>query len=105
MAEFQEGSVVRLKSGGPPMTVSIVHDYNDMLVCKWFDQRGIVQEEIFASCALVEDGDFTCEKVADVNINDADSEFEVQFEPDDGYYDIYEQYDEKDRETLWINMD
>ena len=32
--EFQEGDVVQLKSGSPPMTVSHVHT-NDV-VCEWF---------------------------------------------------------------------
>lgn len=37
---FQKGEIVRLKSGGPRMTISAVHDWRDMtestVTCTWF---------------------------------------------------------------------
>ena len=37
MSNYSVGDVVRLKSGGPMMTVT-GRDYNDNCVCAWFDQ-------------------------------------------------------------------
>jgi len=34
--EFKAGDIVRLKSGGPDMTVSGLTYTKDELVCKWF---------------------------------------------------------------------
>ncbi len=56
MAEFKKGDTVRLKSGGPLMTVSKLGDYGptgpeDGVACVWFD--GTRREEaVFESAAL-----------------------------------------------------
>ena len=49
--EFSLGDVVKLKSGGPPMTVGGVGK-NDVTsrpeaYCKWFDKDGVVQGHHF----------------------------------------------------------
>jgi uncharacterized protein YodC (DUF2158 family) len=49
--EFQPGDVVRLKSGGPKMTVSKVDD-DGSLRCKWFDGSTLC-EETFPAAELV----------------------------------------------------
>ena len=36
MSEFNEGDVVRLKSGGPPMTITEI-DATGECYCRWFD--------------------------------------------------------------------
>ncbi len=36
MAEFKEGDVVQLKSGGPEMTVFSVDSQLNLVACKWF---------------------------------------------------------------------
>jgi uncharacterized protein YodC (DUF2158 family) len=48
MADFQPGDVVKLKSGGPSMTVSNVDDYGPTgptngALCVWFEQVKGVQ--------------------------------------------------------------
>jgi len=48
---FQVGDVVKLKSGGPAMTVKEVSDRG--IICNWFDQDGKVQRQGFASGQLV----------------------------------------------------
>jgi uncharacterized protein YodC (DUF2158 family) len=53
MAEqkFQDGTVVRLKSGGPKMTVSGYGKYGygstDTYKCKWFDDKNNLIEHTF----------------------------------------------------------
>jgi uncharacterized protein YodC (DUF2158 family) len=42
MADFKEGDTVRLKSGGPLMTVSRIDAAADgtvLVVCTWFDEK------------------------------------------------------------------
>lgn len=36
MGNVKPGDVVRLKSGGPKMTVSSLDTYNHIVYCKWF---------------------------------------------------------------------
>ena len=36
MEEFKEGDLVRLKSGGPTMTVKTKGGFEDDLICQWF---------------------------------------------------------------------
>jgi len=48
---FTPGDVVRLKSGGPKMTVLETKD--DMVTCKWFDRNGKLHSDGF-NLALVE---------------------------------------------------
>lgn len=44
---FPIGSVVRLKSGGPAMTVHLhtKHSISDNVICKWFDGNNVKTEE------------------------------------------------------------
>lgn len=51
---FQVGDVVRLKSGGPKMTVSMI-DNDGLVHVKWFDGEVKVQQNYFASAALEKD--------------------------------------------------
>lgn len=50
MNQFKIGDLVRLKSGGPLMTVHDIGDYtlsngtNSGLLCVWFDDRKKVQD-------------------------------------------------------------
>ncbi len=45
--QFKTGSVVRLKSGGPAMTVVGV-DSDGRLVCKWFDGNKVSMNAFFS---------------------------------------------------------
>ena len=51
-AQFSPGDVVRLKSGGPKMTVLKLED-ETALACKWFDRNGKVHKDSFPP-AMVE---------------------------------------------------
>lgn len=56
MTEFKKGETVRLKSGGPPMTITNVgqSSYQGMLVwCVWFDDKHVKKEDVFPPEALV----------------------------------------------------
>ena len=54
MEKFQVGVTVRLKSGGPKMTVyDSTNDSNIATV--WFDKEGIVKYGTFISACLFED--------------------------------------------------
>lgn len=67
MSDFKQGDLVKLKSGGPVMTVSYVDDVEpapeDMLVsgqkfsitifCQWFDQKSNLQTATFNPEVLV----------------------------------------------------
>lgn len=50
MAEFSVGDVVRLKSGGPQMTVDRVE--GDAVVCLWFSQAHELQTWDFGAGSL-----------------------------------------------------
>ena len=56
MTEFEIGSVVRLKSGGPKITVAgnafKELPYVNAYPCVWFDSRGIKHDGIFEADAL-----------------------------------------------------
>lgn len=59
MAEFKKGDTVRLKSGGPAMTIQNLGEYEhagieDGALCVWFD-RGQRQEEVFDVVMLKHD--------------------------------------------------
>ena len=43
---FKKGDVVRLKSGGPKMTVSEIRS-DDTLFCRWFDNKNNPQQGEF----------------------------------------------------------
>jgi len=61
VAPFEIGDVVRLKSGGPPMTVTQVgirHMTGQMTVwCTWFDAKNTPQDGTFPPAALETDED------------------------------------------------
>lgn len=53
--KFECGSVVRLKSGGPAMTVSKFDDYYPTgwcYVCVWFDDVLVKQSDLFLETDL-----------------------------------------------------
>lgn len=53
--EFDVGDVVRLKSGGPPMTVEAIEGGAARVV--WFDDQHLTHRETFPKLALTaEDG-------------------------------------------------
>ncbi|HVN97533.1 MAG TPA: DUF2158 domain-containing protein [Syntrophorhabdaceae bacterium] len=56
MSEFQEGQKVRLKSGGPVMTVEKtgIHTagLKDGIQCVWFDDRKDLQRNVFKASML-----------------------------------------------------
>ena len=53
MEEFKPGDVVRLKSGGPPMTCeSGVNEYGRVF-CQWFDKNGRHDSRGFLPAVLV----------------------------------------------------
>ncbi|WP_087022182.1 YodC family protein [Thaumasiovibrio subtropicus] len=54
--EFQEGDVVRLKSGGPDMTVIEV-DEEYGCSCQWFDTKGNLMNSNFNPKALEKPSD------------------------------------------------
>ena len=45
MNKFSIGDIVKLKCGGPPMTVS--HIQGDGLLCRWFDTNHDVKQGVF----------------------------------------------------------
>lgn len=60
-AKFKIGDTVRLKSGGPLMTVHTIGDYsasrgiNPGLLCVWFDNSKKI-EDVFHPDAVEQDG-------------------------------------------------
>lgn len=51
---MQIGDVVRLKSGGPEMTINSIRDGEFAIAfCKWFDEIGQLHNEKFALTSLV----------------------------------------------------
>lgn len=52
MAEFKEGDVVQLKSGGPLMTISGESDTPGYYLCTWFDDKNEVTSDSFISSIL-----------------------------------------------------
>ncbi|MCP4746057.1 MAG: DUF2158 domain-containing protein [Desulfobacteraceae bacterium] len=56
MEEIKKGIIVQLKSGGPLMTVEKigeVDDYDDGILCVWFNQRDKTVERVFERSSLV----------------------------------------------------
>ena len=60
MDDFKAGTLVKLKSGGPIMTVkgpvynaAIRADFNDRVECTWFNINNEVKKEIFGLALLV----------------------------------------------------
>jgi len=52
MAQFKPGETVKLKSGGPLMTVVSVEDGGESVWCEWFDQKGNRQAASFLMTSL-----------------------------------------------------
>ncbi|MCB2191787.1 MAG: DUF2158 domain-containing protein [Deltaproteobacteria bacterium] len=44
MATFKAGDIVRLKSGGPKMTVRSIDTNHGLIYCQWFDNKKMFQE-------------------------------------------------------------
>ena len=57
MAVFQIGTVVVLKSGSPPMTVSEIYSGQQEVKCVWFDSTGCIHDFRFHQDALKADGE------------------------------------------------
>lgn len=54
MTQFKAGDTVRLKSGGPLMTIHSVQTDGDAW-CEWFDEKGAAQSKGFLITSLVAD--------------------------------------------------
>ena len=69
MTEFEIGAVVRLKSGGPKITVAGTAfnelPYVNAYPCVWFDSKGTKHDGVFESDALERD---TSESATLVNL-------------------------------------
>ncbi len=53
MTEFKVGDVVRLKSGGPPMTIVYIdNEFSTQLSCRWFVEGHEVRHDQFPPAAL-----------------------------------------------------
>lgn len=48
---ISQGDVVKLKSGGPLMTVSIIN--GEEVYCEWFDSQGKYMSQAFRAVVLV----------------------------------------------------
>ena len=53
MEEFKPGDVVRLKSGGPPMTCEKGLNADGVVFCEWFDKNGRYDSRGFFPAVLV----------------------------------------------------
>ena len=51
---IQPGDIVRLKSGGPDMTIASIED-DGRIVCQWF-YRGVLEQRSFSVPALLKVG-------------------------------------------------
>lgn len=50
MSDVKVGDVVKLKSGGPKMTVTSIEDHmgTPSVFCEWFDEKNTQQSGVFA---------------------------------------------------------
>jgi uncharacterized protein YodC (DUF2158 family) len=55
MAKFKEGDTVRLRSGGPLMTVKTLHA-DGTLWCEWFDKNKLEGAEFKPASLEADDG-------------------------------------------------
>lgn len=54
------GETVKLKSGGPLMTISHVDRENDLFHCEWFDSKGELKSgEFFSTSLKIDDGNIS----------------------------------------------
>lgn len=57
MDDFKKGDMVKLKSGGPKMTIDDIGKYNyndfDQAKCVWFEKDNVKQESVFSLETLV----------------------------------------------------
>lgn len=58
MSEIKKGDTVRLKSGGPVMTVEDVYHHSNTprASCVWFDGNKPIQQAFEVSSLVVDDG-------------------------------------------------
>jgi uncharacterized protein YodC (DUF2158 family) len=54
--QFKPGDMVKLKSGGPLMTVEHYDDMRGGVVCSWFNEKNERKQEAFAPDALGKEG-------------------------------------------------
>jgi len=52
---FKEGETVRLKSGGPLMTISTIDKESNLANCEWFDSKKEFRAADFYLTSLVHD--------------------------------------------------
>jgi uncharacterized protein YodC (DUF2158 family) len=58
MENFNVGDVVRLKSGGPKMTISVVRSDDDGRVeTTWFDEKGVERGGVYQPALLKKSGE------------------------------------------------
>lgn len=50
---FKNGDIVRLKSGGPWMTINELYNNDKYARCIWFDKDQKLQEETFSVIVIV----------------------------------------------------
>ncbi|WP_017932283.1 YodC family protein [Robiginitomaculum antarcticum] len=50
MTQFEIGQIVRLKSGGPKMTIKGADE--DAWACQWFDRNGKIHNDSFPASML-----------------------------------------------------
>ena len=55
MSEFKAGDTVRLKSGGPLMTIKSADGLDDSILCEWFDKDDKPQVKSFKASSLTAD--------------------------------------------------
>lgn len=49
---FKPGEVVRLKSGGPKMTITEGGAVGGKVTCRWFSKSGVLQTNVFETILL-----------------------------------------------------
>ncbi|MFB9107751.1 YodC family protein [Flavobacterium gyeonganense] len=56
MVEFKPGDTVRLKSGGPLMTIDYIEPENGLIACEWFDKKALKSSH-FKATSIEHDND------------------------------------------------